>query len=1023
MSFFEPKIVRASTATGGTQANADCYVPSLSGDGSRVAFQGYAYNLVADDTNSAADIFVKDMATGTIVRASTAGDGTQANGFSYFPSLSNDGSRVAFYSYATNLVAGDGNGVADVFVKTLATGALTLVSTSTTGVRGNGDSTYLSLSGQGNHVAFMSEATNLVTGDGNGVADIFVKDLTSGTLTRASTSAAGVEADAACYKPILSADGGKVAFFSTASNLVAGDGNGTWDVFVKDMASGAVTRASTASDGSQANGYSYDGWLSGDGRKVAFVSHATNLVAGDSNGVADIFVKDLITGALVRVSTAADGTQANGDSANPVLSADGTKVIFHSNASNLVAGDGNGASDIFVKDLITGSITRIAEDPSGDGLSLSADGSHAGFHSNVPTLVSGDSNDRWDVFVADISGATQPPPGGNRAPAAQPDKTLTVAEDSGATPLAITRPTDADGDPLTITVAAVPTAGRGAVYLADGTTEVVVGRILTAAQLEGLLFRPAADANGAAGGFRYTVSDGKGGIVSRTVSLAITAVNDAPAGVADSYQTAAGKPLVVAAAAGVLANDRDVDGDALTAVLAQGPAHGTLSLAADGSFVYTPAAGFSGADSFTYTARDGVAASQPVTVALTVRPAGAVTITRASTATDGTQANADCYVPSLSGDGSRVAFQGYAYNLVADDTNSAADIFVKDMATGTIVRASTAGDGTQANGFSYFPSLSNDGSRVAFYSYATNLVAGDGNGVADVFVKTLATGALTLVSTSTTGVRGNGDSTYLSLSGQGNHVAFMSEATNLVTGDGNGVADIFVKDLTSGTLTRASTSAAGVEADAACYKPILSADGGKVAFFSTASNLVAGDGNGTWDVFVKDMASGAVTRASTASDGSQANGYSYDGWLSGDGRKVAFVSHATNLVAGDSNGVADIFVKDLITGALVRVSTAADGTQANGDSANPVLSADGTKVAFHSHASNLVAGDTNGVSDIFVKDLLSGTVTRIAEDPSSDGLFFSADGLHVGFHSNVPTLVNGDSNDRWDVFVAGLTGA
>ena len=1018
----ETDIQRVSTASDGTQGNSDSFVPSLSADGSRVAFQGYAFNLVPGDTNSAGDIFVKDLAGGGVVRASTAADGTQANAISYFPKLSADGTKVAFYSMASNLVAGDTNATADVFVKDLSTGAVVRASTAADGSQANGASSYLSLAGGGGHVAFMSEASNLVAGDANGTADVFVKNLATGAVVLASASTAGTAANAAAYAPSVSADGRHVAFHSTASNLVGDDTNGSWDVFVKDLAAGTLVRASTNAAGEQANGYSYDATLSADGRKIAFVSHASNLVAGDTNGVPDIFVKDLSTGAVVRVSTGADGIQANGESRFGVISADGSRVAFHSYASNLAAGDANGVSDVFVKDLGSGAVTRVAPDPSSDGLALSADGGRVGFHSNVGDLVPGDTNGRWDVFVATLAGGTAPPPADNKPPTVEAGRVLVVPEDSGATPLGIARPSDPDGDPLAVTVGSVPGTSRGTVYLAGGTTAVAAGQTLTLDQLVGLVFRPAADASGDAGQFRYTVSDGKGGTAVASIDLEITAVPDAPVAVADFYGVTRNGTLEVPVASGVLANDRDADGDTLSATLTLAPANGSLTLNANGSFTYRPVDGFTGVDSFAYVASDGQLSAAATLATITVNAVPEAAIQRVSTASDGTQGNSDSFVPSLSADGSRVAFQGYAFNLVPGDTNSAGDIFVKDLAGGGVVRASTAADGTQANAISYFPKLSADGTKVAFYSMASNLVAGDTNATADVFVKDLSTGAVVRASTAADGSQANGASSYLSLAGGGGHVAFMSEASNLVAGDANGTADVFVKNLATGAVVLASASTAGTAANAAAYAPSVSADGRHVAFHSTASNLVGDDTNGSWDVFVKDLAAGTLVRASTNAAGEQANGYSYDATLSADGRKIAFVSHASNLVAGDTNGVPDIFVKDLSTGAVVRVSTGADGIQANGESRFGVISADGSRVAFHSYASNLAAGDANGVSDVFVKDLGSGAVTRVAPDPSSDGLALSADGGRVGFHSNVGDLVPGDTNGRWDVFVATLAG-
>jgi Ca2+-binding RTX toxin-like protein len=190
---------------------------------------------------------------------------------------------------------------------------------------------------------------------------------------------------------------------------------------------------------------------------------------------------------------------------------------------------------------------------------------------------------------------------------------------------------------------------------------------------------------------------------------------------------------------------------------------------------------------------------------------------------------------------------------------------------------------------------------------------------------------------------------------------------------------------------------------------------------------VAGDTNGTSDVYIKTLATGAIARVSTDAAGGQGNGGSEYGTFSPNGTEVAFYSAASNLVAGDTNSVGDIFVKDLATGAISLVSTAADGTLGNGDSLYPVFSPDGTKVAFLSGASNLVPGDTNGESDLFVKTLAAGAIERISTDAAggqgnggSGDLAFSPDGSKVVFRSGASNLVPNDTNNADDIFVATL---
>ena len=345
------------------------------------------------------------------------------------------------------------------------------------------------------------------------------------------------------------------------------------------------------------------------------------------------------------------------------------------------------------------------------------------------------------------------------------------------------------------------------------------------------------------------------------------------------------------------------------------------------------------------------------------------TTMRVSVASDGSQANGSFASPSISSDGRYVVFVSAASNLVSGDTNGMGDVFVHDMQTGVTTRISVASDGSQENGEPYSPSISADGHFVVFWSYASNLVSGDTNGYPDVFVHDRITGVTSLISVASDGTQGNNDSTRASISADGRYVAFSSVASNLVSGDTNGVEDIFVHDRQTGTTMRVSIASDGAQANGYSYSPSFSANGRYVAFESPASNLVGGDTNGDYDIFVHDRQTGITSRISVASDGMQGNSNSYASSLSADGRFVVFESEASNLVSGDTNGNYDIFVHDRQTGVTVRASLASDGTQGNGLAYAPSISADGHFVVFGSSASNLVGGDTNGVMDVFVHEI------------------------------------------------------
>lgn len=251
------------------------------------------------------------------------------------------------------------------------------------------------------------------------------------------------------------------------------------------------------------------------------------------------------------------------------------------------------------------------------------------------------------------------------------------------------------------------------------------------------------------------------------------------------------------------------------------------------------------------------------------------------------------------------------------------------------------------------------------------------------------------VSVDAAGVEGDAASVASVLSGDGQSSAFSSYATNLVAGDTNGFRDVFVRDATTQVTVRVSISPTGMQADGASYSPSLAANGRYLAFTSAATNLVPGDTNAVTDVFVHDRdpdgngifdeGNGVNRRVSVDSSGLEALGGSYGAYshtISDDGRLVVFRSDASNLIAGDGNGASDVFVHDLFSGLTTRVSVDSAGAEANLGSSLATISGDGAVVAFHSDASNLVPGDSNGVTDVFTHDLLSGLTTRVSVDSS-----------------------------------------
>ena len=397
----------------------------------------------------------------------------------------------------------------------------------------------------------------------------------------------------------------------------------------------------------------------------------------------------------------------------------------------------------------------------------------------------------------------------------------------------------------------------------------------------------------------------------------------------------------------------------------------------------------------------------------------------------------------LSGGGSFVAFDSLASNLVAGDGNNAVDVFVRDRAAGTTERVSIHTNGTQGNSASDSPSISTDGRFVAFDSDASNLVPGDGNFSSDVFVRDRMLGTTTRVSVSSDEVGGDEASFGAAISADGRYIAFASDATNLVPGKTMFPRDIYVRDLQAGTTEIVSLTDGEGESNSSSAPPDISPDGRYVAFGSFASNLVQGDGNDAFDVFVRDRQAGTTVRASVSSNEEEGTAPSTHSAISAGGAFVAFASDAPNLVPGDLNERTDVFVRDLQAGTTERVSVSSSeqegDSQSNGPGIRggftfgPRISDDGRFVVFDSIAKNLVPGDTNACDpnfqepgrcpDVFVRDRTAGTTVRVSlatdgtqGDHASTDPAISPDGLTFGWFSSAGNLVPGDTNTCPPIF-------
>jgi len=383
---------------------------TVSGDGRYVTFSNTASNLVSGDTNGTVDIFVRDTISGTTQRVNVSSSGVQSTVGAQQAKISNDGRFVAFMSGDSSLVAGDTNNVQDIFVRDLQAGTTEMVSINSSGAIENQIAPTFDISGDGRYVVFSSYATNLVAGDTNGNADVFVRDRKLGTTRLLSKSDAGTLADSTSYKPSISCDGSKVSFYSAASNLVPSDTNGQIDTFVVDRVGGDAIENITI-NGNGLSGTGDDPWISCDGSTVLFSSDASNLVSSDTNGMTDLFTYNISSGVTQLVTATSSGTQSNYYTNNgAAISGDGRYIVFTTYANNLVNGDTNAATDVFLKDMKTGSLDRVSMRPGGiqttttygfsNNADISADGKTIVFQSYDDGLATGDTNGQMDVFKA-----------------------------------------------------------------------------------------------------------------------------------------------------------------------------------------------------------------------------------------------------------------------------------------------------------------------------------------------------------------------------------------------------------------------------------------------------------------------------------------------------------------------------------------------------------------------------------------------------------------------------------------------
>jgi Tol biopolymer transport system component len=894
-------------------------------------------------------------------------------------------------------------------------------------------------------------------------------------LDPAQPAPAGGSGDS--WAPIMSREGRFALFASTANNLLLNSNNtpilarfpANLNVFLRDRTNQTTTLVSVNLSGSAGgNGDSLPVDLSDDGRFALLESSASDLVPGDTNQAADIFVRDLVSNSTVLVSISTDGGVGNGVSRSPAMTPDGRFVAFVSAANDLVPDDTNGIPDVFVRDLQAGTTTLVSVSARGrppsphlgyssESPQITPDGRYVAFYSTATNLVTGVPLN-GDIYVRDLVGAT------------------TVWASSGA---------------------------RAATQAALHTTNVVCYNHSVSADGQFVAYEASPFSGPFSAGLvlRYNLGTGITDVVHTNAAVTVAAYED----IHNLDMTPDGRFIAF------IANTNGNAGTT-TCVCVWDAQSGAITLAsgdpanniATNSICDWPAINPSGRFvAFLSSNTNLVTNSVPGDYHLYLRDlqAGATRLVDVETNGAGSLVSAET-VPSMTTNGGLVGFECPDGGLVPNDRNGDYDVFVRDWAGESTKLISAHHPNLPSrtpNGPSFLAanSVSSDGRWVAFASDANNLVANDTNRCRDVFVRDLATGSLTLVSVNTNGFCGSRASSEPAISREGRYVAFTSSANDLVPGDTNNASDVFLRDVQNGTTALVSMNQLGTgPGNKASYSPAVGAGGRFVLFRSQASTLVSASFSPVENLFLRDMlmqtnwaltTAGAGPAAMTT-DGrfvayatsnaspslsvwdTQSAVRVYSNSLGGalvisvaiaaNGQRIAYstprglylVQLSDGVVTGlDTNGspacnsliidgtgrfitytrasaanrTNQVYLCDLEASLNTLVSTScAVAGPANDRSDSPVLSADGRFLAYRSLASDIVPGDTNGVPDIFLYDRQTGVNTLLSSSqPSGTPAnnrsltpIFSGDGSTLLFQSWASDLTGGDFNHNSDLF-------
>ena len=777
-----------------------------------------------------------------------------------------------------------------------------------------------SLSFDANLVVFETEADNLIADDTNNVRDVLLKNRTDGSLQRVSVSSSGEQGNGPSGNAVLSADGHFVAFNSEADNLVTGDTNGATDVFLRDLQTGETVLVSLGVGGGPSNGPSYRPSISADGSFICFQSAASNLVASDTNGFSDIFLYERATQTVERVSVSETGVEGLENSSSPKISSDGRFIAFESRADNLVPGD-SGSSDIFVYDRVSGTLELVSRNSMGvQGdlnsfrPSISGDGRHVAFQSYARNLVASDVNGKADIFVRDgLLGTTERVSLTESGDESNDDSDYPfisadgrfVAFQSKANNLGFFDIYFAPDD-----------------YIFDRKTSTLerVSRYYTGGFTGGTTLAP--------------VISGNGLFVSFPITDPI--LPDDKFGVHDIY-------------------------------LLPNPFKRAFGL----SYPEFPS------------------------------PFGTF-LELLSLSSAGTRGNGSTtFDISYSGDGRLVAFASQATNFDPQDTDPIQDVYLRDRTNRTteFIPVTTApANPPDASGR---PSMSSDGRFLAFQTDRP-LLPIDTNNRADFYVRDLTTGTVKLlfdgpppIYNATNGVV---------LSGDGSK-ALVSTALALDPNDTNGRYDAYFLDLDNNTSERISANSTGGQLTDDIRAIRMTRDA-RFCLWLTDEALTPGDANGREDYFLADRNGSGIELLTKFPDGSPLNVDALGAAISDDGRFFAFTTRQGVYLLDRNSQVVKLIGDPGAT------------------SFNVFMSGDGRYIAFSSDDNTLVTNDGNLGEDVFVYDRINDSLTLVSLDDQGGPVDSNAvcvgitqDGQEVFFLCNSRTLLTPGDPYILDLFV------